>query len=72
MTIAAKNIYDAGRVQEAINLLNQAHEQSPETVYPLKLLYDLTPGSDPTKSAIKSKIEALDPFYFEILQRSKS
>jgi hypothetical protein len=72
MTIAAKNIYDAGRVQEAINLLNQAHEQSPETVYPLKLLYDLTPGSDPTKPAIKSKIDALDPFYFEILQRSKS
>jgi O-antigen ligase len=72
MTIAAKNIYDAGRVQEAINLLYQAHEQSPETVYPLKLLYDLTPGSDPTKAAIKSKIEALDPFYFEILQRSKS
>ena len=72
MTVAAKNLHDAGKVQEAINLLNQAYEQSPETVYPLKLLYNLTPESDPTKAAIKSKIDALDPFYFEILQRSKS
>jgi O-antigen ligase len=72
MTVAAKNLYDAGRNVEAIKLLNQAHEQNPEAVYPLKLLYDLTPESDPTKAEIKSKIDLLDPFYFEILQRSKS
>jgi O-antigen ligase len=72
MTVAAKNLSDAGKNQEAIKLLNQAHEQSPEAVYPLKLLYDLTPESDPVKAVIKSKINSLDPFYFEILQRSKS
>jgi O-antigen ligase len=71
MTVAAKNLNDAGNVQGAIKLLNQAHEQSPDTVYPLKLLYNLTPESDPTKALIKSKIDRLDPFYFEILQRSK-
>ena len=71
MTTAAKYIADAGNVQGAINLLNQAHEQSPETVYPLKLLYDLTPNTDSGKAVIKSKINELDPYYFEILQRAK-
>jgi O-antigen ligase len=72
MTVAAKNLHDAGRVQEAFNLLNQAHEQSPETVYPLKLLYNITTDTDPSKAIIKSKIDTLDPYYFEILQRPKS
>jgi O-antigen ligase len=71
MTTAAKYIADAGNVQGAINLLNEAHEDSPDTVYPLKLLYDLTPNNDPSKAIIKSKIDLLDPYYFEILQRAK-
>jgi len=71
MTTAAKTIANAGNVQGAINLLNLAHEENPETVYPLKLLYDLTPNNDPAKAVIKSKIDSLDPYYFEILQRAK-
>jgi hypothetical protein len=32
-------------------------EQSPVSVYPLKLHYGLTPESDPTKAEIKSKMK---------------
>ena len=71
MTTADKYIADAGNVPGAIKLLNQANEQSPDSVYPLKLLYDLTPNTDPSKAVIKSKIDRLDTYYFEILQRTK-
>jgi hypothetical protein len=47
-------------------------EQSPEAVYPLKLHSGLTPESDHSKAVIKSRINYLVSFYFEIPQRSKS
>jgi O-antigen ligase len=71
MSITAQMLNRVGKTQEALNLLDKAHESDPQSVIPLKLIYDYLPDDDDKKNKVKAEIEKLDPYYFQIVQRAK-
>jgi O-antigen ligase len=71
MSITAQMLNRVGKNQEALNLLDKAHDVDPQSVIPLKLIYDYLPGDAARKNKVKAEIEKLDPYYFQIVQRAK-
>lgn len=71
MSITAQMLNRVRKNQEALNLLYKAHEVDPQSVIPLKLIYDYLPGDDAKKNKVKAEIEKLDPYYFQIVARTK-
>lgn len=71
MSITAQMLNRVGKTQEALNLLDKARESDPQSVIPLKLIYDYLPDDGDKKNKVKAEIEKLDPYYFEIVQRAK-
>lgn len=71
MSITAQMLNRVGKNQEALDLLEKAHDVDPQSVIPLKLIYDYLPSDDAKRIKIRDEIEKLDPYYFQILQRTK-
>jgi O-antigen ligase len=70
MSITAQMLNRVGKNQEALSLLEKAHDVDPQSVIPLKLIYDYLPD-DTKKNKVKAEIEKLDPYYFQIVERTK-
>ena len=71
MSITAQMLNRVGKTKDAIDLLETAHKMDAQSVIPLKLIFEYLPNGDVKKNAVKSEIEKLDPYYFQILQRAK-
>ena len=71
MSITAQLLNRVGKNKEALNLLDNAHDLDPQSVIPLKLIYDYLPSDDANKTKVKAEIEKLDPYYFQIVERNK-
>ncbi len=71
MSITAQMLNRVGKNQEALDLLEKAHDVDPQSVIPLKLIYDYLASDDAKRIKIRDEIEKLDPYYFQILQRTK-
>jgi hypothetical protein len=71
MSITAQMLNRVGKNQEALDLLEKAHDMDPQSVIPLKLIYDYLPSDDAKRIKTRDEIEKLDPYYFQILQRTK-
>jgi O-antigen ligase len=71
MSITAQMLNRVGKNQEALDLLEKARDVDPQSVIPLKLIYDYLPSDDAKRIKIRDEIEKLDPYYFKILQRTK-